>query len=214
MAKPARGLLVVSLLFGFSYPLIWQLGWPEGVTTAWKGAGVGLLALLAAVEARSSDGWLLAGLLAFGALGDILLVDSMAAGAIAFMIGHVVAIWLYLRNRRERLSASQRALAIIVIPASVLVAWSLPADRGQAFGVAVYALFVAAMAAAAWTSRFPRYMTGIGAMMFLASDLLIFARMGPLQGAAWTGVAIWLIYYAGQVLITLGVRGSLSAFER
>ena len=205
-----RGLLVASLLFGFSYPLVWGLGWPEGVTTAWKGAGVGLLALIAAVEARNFDGWLLAALLGFGALGDMLLVGSLTAGAIAFMIGHVVAITLYLRNRRERLSANQRALALLVVPASVLIAWLLPADRGQALGVAAYALFAAAMAAAAWTSRFPRYRTGIGAMMFLASDLLIFARMGPLHGAAWTALAIWLLYFAGQALITLGVRSVLA----
>jgi uncharacterized membrane protein YhhN len=209
LGKLARGLLVVSLLFGLSYPLVWGLGWPEGVTTAWKGAGVGLLALLAALEARNPDGWLLAGLLGFGALGDILLVGSLTAGAIAFMIGHVIAIGLFLRNRRERLSVSQRALAFLVIPASVLIAWSLPSDRGQAPGVALYALFVAAMAAAAWTSRFPRYRVGIGAMMFLASDLLIFARMGPLEGAVWVSLAIWLIYYSGQVLVTLGVTRTL-----
>jgi uncharacterized membrane protein YhhN len=203
-------LLVASLLFGLTYPFIWGLGWPDYLTTAWKGAGVGLLALVAALEARNLNGWLLAALLAFGALGDILLVGSMPAGAIAFMIGHVVAIWLYLRNRRERLSGSQRVLALVVIPASVLIAWSLPADRGQAPAIALYALFVAAMAAAAWTSRFPHYVTGTGAMMFLASDLLIFARMGPLVGAVWAGLAIWLLYYVGQLLIALGVRGAIT----
>jgi uncharacterized membrane protein YhhN len=201
----ARGLLVGSLIFGLSYPSIWNLGWPDSLTTAWKGAGVGLLALFATIEARNIDGWLLAGLLWFGALGDVLLVGSMTAGAIAFVTAHVIAIWLYVRNRRERLPVSQRALALVVIPASILIAWSLPSDRGQAPTVAVYSLFVAAMAAAAWTSRFPRYLTGIGAMMFLASDLLIFARMGALQWAAWAGLAIWLLYYAGQLLIALGV---------
>ena len=210
MGKLSRGLLVLSLAFGLSYPLAWGHGWPDSLTTPWKGAGVGLLALFAASEARNLDGWLLAGLLGFGALGDVLLVGSMTSGAIAFMIGHVIAIWLFLRNRRERLSVSQSALALLVIPASALIAWSLPTDRGQALGVTVYALFVAAMAASAWTSRFPRYVTGMGAMMFLASDLLIFARMGPLEDAAWAGLAIWLLYYSGQLLIALGVRGALT----
>lgn len=214
MGNLARGLLVLSLFFGLSYPLVWGLGWPEGVTAAWKGAGVGLLALLAASEARNPDGWLLAALLGFGALGDVLLLGSMTAGAIAFMIGHVLAIALFWRNRRERLSVSQRALALLVIPASVLIAWSLPADRGQAPGVAFYALFVAAMAAAAWTSRFPRYVTGMGAMMFLASDLVIFALMGPLQGADWAEVTKWLVYYSGQLLIMLGVRRVLAQDRR
>lgn len=205
----ARGLLIASLIFALSYPLIWDLGWPELATTAWKGAGVGLLALLAAREARSLDGWLLTAVLAFGAFGDVLLVGSMTTGALAFAVGHVLAIWLYLRNRRQHLAPGQKALALLVIPASVLIAWLLPADRGQAPGVAVYALFVAAMAASAWTSRFPRYRTGIGAMMFLASDLLIFARMGPLAGAVWVGLAIWLLYYVGQLLIWRGVRSTI-----
>ena len=205
-----RGLLVASLLFGLSYPLIWDIGWPASLTTAWKGAGVGLLALAAASEARDLDGWLLAGLLGCGALGDVLLVGSMTMGAIAFLIGHIIAIWLFLRNHRERLSGSQRALALLVIPAAVLIAWSLPVDRTQALGCAAYAFFLAAMAAAAWTSRFPRYLVGTGAMMFLASDLIIFARMGPLAGAVGAGLAIWLLYYVGQVLVTLGVTRVLS----
>ena len=209
MGKLARGLLVASLFFGLSYPLAWA-AWPIGAATAWKGAGVGLLALLAAVEARNADGWLLAGLLACGALGDILLDGNLTAGAIAFMIGHVIAICLYLRNRRERLSVSQRALALLVVPGSALIAWSLPVERGQALGVTVYAVFVAAMAGTAWTSRFPRYLTGLGALMFLASDLLIFARMGPLAGASLVGLPIWLLYYVGQLLITLGVRRALT----
>jgi uncharacterized membrane protein YhhN len=206
----ARGLLVVSMLIGLSYPLVWSLGWPQAATIAWKGAGVGLLALMAASEARNPDGWLLAGTLAFGALGDVLFESRLTLSAIAFMVGHVVAIALYLRHRRERLSASQRALALLVIPASVLIAWLLPADRALAPGAAVYALFVAAMAAAAWTSRFPRYVTGLGAMMFVASDLLIFARMGPFAGAAWASLAIWLLYYVGQLMIALGVRRVLT----
>ena len=210
MGRLARGLLVLSLLFGLGYPLSWDLGWPDSLTTAWKGAGVGLLALLAAVEARDKDGWLLAVVLACGALGDILLVGSLTAGAIAFMIGHVVAIRLYLRHRPERLSSGRTALALLVIAVSVPIAWSLPADRAQALGVALYASFVAVMAAAAWISRFPRTLTGAGAMMFLASDLLIFARMGPIAGAAWAGAAIWLLYYGGQVAITMGVRNVLA----
>ena len=100
MGKLTRGLLVASLLFGLSYPLVWDLGWAESLTTVWKGAGVGLLALAAANEARDLDGWLLAGLLGCGALGDMLLVGSMTMGAIAFLTGHIVAIWLFLRNHR------------------------------------------------------------------------------------------------------------------
>jgi uncharacterized membrane protein YhhN len=58
----------------------------------------------------------------------------------------------------------------------VIVAFLLPADRAGAPGVALYSLGLALMAATAWLSRFPRYRVGIGALMFVVSDLLIFGR--------------------------------------
>jgi len=66
------------------------------------------------------------------------------------------------------------------------------------------------MAAMAWTSRFPRYRTGIGAMLFVASDLLIFARLGPIADTVTAGIVIWLLYFIGQWLIAVGVRSSLN----
>jgi uncharacterized membrane protein YhhN len=85
----------------------------------------------------------------------------------------------------------------------------LPSDRAGAPAVALYALGLAAMAAFAWLSRFPRYRVGIGALMFVVSDLLIFARSGPLHGQEWVGYAIWTLYFGGQLLIVLGVTRTL-----
>jgi len=79
--------------------------------------------------------------------------------------------------------------------------------RAAAPGVAVYSLGLALMAATAWTSRFPRFRVGIGAVMFLVSDLLIFGRMGPLPDNLVVGLAVWGLYYFGQLLICLGVAG-------
>jgi uncharacterized membrane protein YhhN len=67
------------------------------------------------------------------------------------------------------------------------------------------------MAAAAWVSRFPRALTGLGALLFLVSDLLIFARAGPLRDVAWVGFAVWTFYFAGQLLIALGVTRTLAS---
>lgn len=210
LSNMARALVALSIAFGLSYILVLGLSWPSGVHTVWKGAGVALLAIAAAVEARGRDGWLLALILALGALGDVLLeAAGLTAGAVAFMAAHVAALALYLANRRPVMTRSQGVFALLVVPLSVFIAWSLPADRTQAPGVALYALFVAAMAGAAWASRFPRLRTGLGAMMFLLSDLLIFARMGPLEGSVWASPAIWLLYYLGQLLIFTGVTRSL-----
>ena len=65
------------------------------------------------------------------------------------------------------------------------------------------------MAASAWISRFPRYRVGLGAVMFVASDLLIFAKMGPLAGSLIPVLLIWPLYFIGQALIAWGAVTTL-----
>jgi uncharacterized membrane protein YhhN len=206
----APWLLRAAVFAGLSYVAIWGLGFGPAVMVIWKGAGVTLLALWAAMQARDQNGWLLAAVMAFGAAGDVLLeVAGLMTGAAAFAVGHLTAIWLYARNRRAVLTVSQRLLAVLIIPTTVITAYVLPADRISALGIAVYALLLSVMAAMAWTSRFPRYRTGIGAIMFVASDVLIFARLGPVPDTVTVGVAVWLLYFVGQWLIAVGVREGL-----
>ncbi len=211
-----RLVLAASLIAGTSY-----LASAAGVTLApaadlaWKGAGVGLLALYAALLARSLDGWLIALVMALGATGDVLLgAAGLTVGALAFLVGHMVAIGLYLRHRRPRLARSQALLAMVLVPATVITAFSLPADRAAAPGVALYSTGLALMAACAWISAFPCWRVGLGAVMFLVSDLLIFARLGPAAGQAWVGPAIWGLYYFGQAMICCGVVARLARSNR
>src|SRR3546814_16245293 len=77
------------------------------------------------------------------------------------------------------------------MPATLVIVWGMLSPAPGWWHAAVYSLFAAAMAAAAWTSRFPRYRTGIGAMLFLASDLFIFAGEG---GSLSKNVAMWLVW--------------------
>ena len=201
LALAGGGSFFIAVYHGLDGPWVW----------AWKTSGVGLLALWAAVNARDRNGWLIAAALAFGALGDWLLdANGLETGAVAFAIGHILAIILYLGNRRAVLTFSQRLLAWLVMPAALVIVWAVlsPAPGwGQA---AIYSLFVAAMAGAAWTSRFPRYRTGIGAMLFLASDLFIFAGEGGALPKSVTMWLVWPLYFAGQALIARGVVGTLS----
>ena len=203
----AKWALYAAIIAGISYLASPYVEMAPAAHIAWKGAGVSLLALFAASQAKDIDGWLITAVMVCGALGDVLLdAIGLETGAIAFVAGHVIAIWLYCRHPRKTLSPSQRALALIIVPLSMAIAYMMMRD----IGMAVYTAFVAIMAATAWISAFPRYRTGIGAMMFLASDLLIFARLGPLEGEAWVSPAIWGLYFTGQVLIVLGVTGVLN----
>lgn len=193
-------LFLAALLAGLTYWPASDLAFAPALLTAWKGAGVGLLALWAGLRAETRDGWLLTIVLAFGALGDVLLeAVGLEVGAIAFLIGHVVAVWLYWRNRREHV----RWPLLLLVPAVALAAALLPDDRSAASAIALYSLGLGAMAVAALMSRFQK--AAIGAWMFVASDLLIFARLGPLADSFVPDLLVWPFYFAGQALIAWDV---------
>jgi uncharacterized membrane protein YhhN len=206
---PTNIVLAASVVAGVSYVASWGLDLSQAASLTWKGLGVGLLAVWAALKAKNMNGWLVALVMALGCAGDVLLGVNFIVGAAAFLFGHLVAIGLYLRNRRKVIQRSQLALGVVLVPATVFIAFMLPADRAGAPGVALYTLGLSLMAATAWTSRFPRFTVGIGAILFLVSDLVIFARMGPLPETFLTGLAVWAPYYGGQLLIATGVIGAL-----
>ncbi|WP_269713783.1 lysoplasmalogenase family protein [Caulobacter sp. NIBR2454] len=203
--------LLAAVVAGVSYMASWNMDLPLAASAAWKGAAVSLLALYAGLRAEGRDGWLLCAALAFYALGDVLLeVIGLTRGAVAFLIGHLVAIALYWRNRDRRLTMARLVAALAIVPATVVISYLLPADRSFAPGVAFYAFGLSLMAAAAIASRFNRAGVGLGAVLFVISDLLIFARAGPLEGEAWVGFGVWGLYLAANLLICLGVTRVLS----
>ena len=200
-----RPYLLLSLLFGISYFFVKDD--PIGGTwlILWKGTGVAFLSIYAAHRGRGRDGALIAAVMAFGALGDMVLEISFLIGGVLFAIGHLIAIALYMLNRREQPVASQKlaGVALILTPPMLAGLLAFPLPNWQ---IAVaYALVVGAMAGAAWTSRYSRYRVGIGAVMFVVSDLLIVAGESghvPREVGSWL---IWPLYYGGQFLIATGV---------
>ncbi|HQS97792.1 MAG: lysoplasmalogenase [Novosphingobium sp. 17-62-19] len=202
-----RPWLVASLVAGVSYWLAAKGQVPGLWLILWKGAGVALLAAYAWAHHPSRNAHLIAVVMAFGAVGDMVLEVNFTGGAVAFLLGHLAAISLYVKFRRERPASSQKAAAVTTLLAVPLVSYQLTGKTD----VALYALSLSGMAAAAWLSSFPRYRVGLGAMMFVTSDLLIFARMGPLAKSALPDLLIWPLYYFGQFLICTGVIASLRA---
>ncbi len=209
-----RPWLLASLVAGISFFFVKDSHLPGLYQIAWKGAGVALLAVWAFVRHPSRDARQIGLVMAFGALGDMLIELSLTAGAGAFFVGHLVAINLYLRHQRTVMSISQKLACAALLLLTPVIAFVLPADRSMAPGVAIYAFALGAMAAAAWASSFPRYRVGLGAVMFVASDLLIFARLGPLAQSQLPGLLIWPLYYFGQFLICIGVIGRYTGRDR
>lgn len=199
-----RPWLLASLVAGISFYFIKDSHVPGLYLMLWKGAGVALLAVYALVRGTGADARQITFVMACGALGDVLIELALELGAGAFLLGHLVAIHLYLRRRRTALSRSQQLTGLALLVLTPLIAWRLT----DSLLAAVYALGLGAMAACAWTSSFPRYRVGLGAALFVASDLLIFARLGPLSASALPRLLIWPLYYFGQFLICVGVVGS------
>ncbi|MCL4672167.1 MAG: lysoplasmalogenase [Sphingomonadaceae bacterium] len=170
-----------------------------------KGAGVALLAIYALRRSSGIDGMLIAAVMALGAIGDMAIEISFVAGGSAFFLGHLVAIALYLRNRRLATTPSQKLAAAALLVATPVVSWLLSKDAG----VTLYATGLGGMAATAWLSRFGRYRVGTGAVLFVVSDWLIFSRMGSFDLAPLPDLLIWPLYYFGQFLIATGVVQAL-----
>jgi uncharacterized membrane protein YhhN len=204
----ALPLFLAALVAGTSYMISWALPIPDWAAIAWKGLGVGLLAAWASRQGSSTDHRLLAAVLLLGSTADMVLELDFIAGAAIFAAGHVVAITLYLRNRRPDTGPRDTALAAAFIAGTCLLAFALPGPDWAA-PVAVYSLFLAAMAAMALLSHFR--LAAAGALLFVLSDLIIFARMGPLQGSTSADFAIWATYFAGQSLIAWGVASKLDS---
>ncbi len=206
-----RPWLLASLVVGISFPATWLFLPFDGNIFAitWKMAAVGLLVPFALRRHHKGEFLMLAVMLAFYALGDGLIELSIIAGALAFAVGHLVGIAIYFRHRRVGAAFSQKLLTVTILLLTPVIAYGLPGAPDEGLQVAAYSVILAAMAAMAWSSNFPRYRVGTGAVLFVISDLLIFARLGPLADSEITGLAIWYIYYFGVFLIATGIAQTL-----
>ena len=79
----ARIILIAAMIAGASYLYVVANPLHGPLAVTWKGAGVSLLAVYAALQARNVDGWLIALVMAFGAIGDVLL-DAQGRPGFAF----------------------------------------------------------------------------------------------------------------------------------
>jgi uncharacterized membrane protein YhhN len=204
-----RPFLLLSIAAAAAYYLLVDSKFPGAGIILLKGFGVGLLAIYALLRFPHRDGLLLAFVLGLAAVGDMGMELDFRIGGGAFFVSHVAAMALYLRNRRANITPSQKLFAVALLFMTPLITWLLVANLANAIQIVLYALSLGAMAGLAWTSSFPRYRVGIGAVLFVISDFLIFARMDLMATSPLPDMLIWPIYYLGQFLIATGVIQTL-----
>ncbi|MEO0418164.1 MAG: lysoplasmalogenase family protein [Pseudomonadota bacterium] len=202
-----RPWLLASMVAGIAYYFLWNNPIAGVWLIALKGASVGLLAIYALRRAPGLDGVILFIALGLSAAADMVLEISFEVGGGLFFASHLVAVILYVRNPRPQPAASQMACAGALAIGTPVIAYLI----SQRLDIALYSTALGAMAAAAWMSRFPRYRVGLGAVLFIVSDWLIFSRFGPLDLAPLPDILIWPTYFAAQVMIATGVVQTLRA---
>lgn len=204
-----RPFLLFSLVAALAFYYLQATDLPGLFLIPIKGFAVGFLAIYAYLRHQSPSAQRLALAMAVAALADMTIAVDLRAGAAVFFVFHMLAVSVFMKHSRGKLhGADQLAfMAILILPP--LIGYFLPYDRNLAWAVAIYGVALGLMAASAWMSDFPRMRVAAGALLFVLSDLLIFAEMGPLSGSAIPEYMVWPIYYLGQFLITVGVITTL-----
>lgn len=200
--------LVLSLIGAALYGLgTYPLADDPMIRLIMKATGIGFLAAYAALNARASDHWILAAALVASTFGDVLLEGSFLRGLGAFLVSHIIYVLLYARNLRGKGETGLPRVVIVALVwlASGAVAYLLMPSLGEMrWPVVAYSGVITLMASLAILSRYPFWLTGIGALLFLSSDTMI-AMDRFLQVAPPFPHAIWVTYYGGQLLMAIGV---------
>jgi uncharacterized membrane protein YhhN len=172
-------------------------------------------ALLAWLVIRLQGPWLLAVALVLSAVGDAFLSregeKAFLGGLASFLFAHVayVALFLQVGGGPAVLAEPWRSagLAMAAAPALAMLAalWRRVGPTLR-LPVAAYMLAILAMFTAALTTCSPPVVAG--AALFILSDTLlaiekfVMAAISPHR--AWVRHAVWALYYAAQLAITLG----------
>lgn len=204
----------VATLYGLAGSSLYEGPPPYIVGTIFKASSIIILGAIALL-ARSN---LLAAGLLFGALGDALLAwspDTFLYGAVAFLIGHLFYIALFLRAGLGIAALEQppRALGALALIAAAIVMTSLlvPRDNAMFAPLSVYTGVLTLMALSSFTLPATRWLAMAGAVLFFISDGFVAWNMfhhdpDPTL-AYWRSFTGWMIYWAGQAAICFGALG-------
>lgn len=203
-----RPFLFASIIAALAWFYLRGGEWPELWLIPVKGAAVALLAVFLWRRHSAPEARLMAVAFAVASLADMAMEIDRTVAGLLFFAYHLLALGVYLQHKRGELSTVEKAVVVLLLLGPAVLAYILP-TAAEAQRASLYALALGAMAAGAWISTFPRWQVGAGSVLFVLSDLLIFADMGPLAGSQVVQVMVWPLYYLGQFLIATGIVRTL-----
>ena len=204
-----RPFLLASLAAAVSYWFVADDGVAGLALMVWKGVAVLALSAYALRRAGHLGGKAIAFYLLLSAAGTMAVEFSYLFAGIAFAAAQLVATVYFLSNRRKKRSASQTAAAVALLLGVPILAILFTYPQPNWMLASAYTILLAAMAASAWISRFSRYRVGIGAVLYVLSDLILLGEVAerlPQELADWL---VWPLYYVGQLMIATGVVQTL-----
>ncbi|MGB3315916.1 MAG: lysoplasmalogenase [Albidovulum sp.] len=207
MTAPALFICAAFLALLYEAAFCWrETSWPKSLI---KTGAVAALAL--AAPGFGAPTLIIAGL-ALGALGDFFLSrpgeKAFLAGMGAFAAGHLAyaaEFWV-----PGTLPPLYPALVLLVLGASTEL-WLAPRTGALRWPVRAYVVVITLMALAAMTLGPDRQIALAGAVLFVASDLLLSLDLFVVKSAALNRLlshALWAAYWTGQALILLGMAAN------
>ncbi|MDP2120382.1 MAG: lysoplasmalogenase [Hoeflea sp.] len=201
-----HAILFVSALASALY--LFMLGKPVSFRrTVAKTLGVGLLGMLALL---AGGPWLLVAALALSALGDAFLAQegdkAFLGGLGSFLAAHIVYAVLFLSSGPGFSQAAVPGFLAVAVFALGMGFLMVRKAGPLALPVAAYVLAIAIMGLGGVTIG---GWVLLGVVAFMASDAILgsekflMAEASPFKRL--TRPAVWVLYYAGQLLITLGL---------
>lgn len=178
---------------------------PLAVLIPWKGACTLGLAISIAVAARGRATQHLALALGISAIADMLLpLRLMVPAGLLFSVSHVIAIVVFWRNRASDVSPMRRTFAFALPFVACGLSVAAIYGTGLPMVFALYPLLSGIMAASAIMSRFPVWWCGLGAVIFICSDVLVLAYLGIFEQDDRLNFLTWLTYFSGYALLARG----------
>jgi len=207
----ANATLVFSLVAAVIYAFTLGMQ-PTLARSAVKTLAVAMLAVLVLLQGGP---WLLVAALALSAIGDAFLSrdgeKAFLGGLASFLAAHVAYVALFLRSGGGTglLGEPWRGtivLAMAVFALAMLAALWRRVGPGLRLPVSVYVVAILAMGMSALTTS--SIWVIAGAVLFMASDGLLAAEKFLVSAISpqrlWMRYAVWALYYAAQLGITLG----------
>ncbi len=199
----------VSVLGALGYGLIMTALAPSLQRTVVKTIAVGALAVMAFL---SDAPWLLAAGLLLCAVGDAFLAGDpkrwLPLGLAAFLVGHILLIFLFQETRDHSLEMTHLQIAGAVglgVATVAMLAWLWRSLGPMRAAVILYAIVIAVMVGTSFLLPLFYWPAMVGAVLFMSSDAILAAGLfreaalfGSQRLSRW---AVWFLYYGGQALI-------------